>query len=239
MSIVMKNGIPYDDSLTGSSSYLCSDRHMLSSDLEVATRIHSMNLTIRNAVQDPQNPSQRIDLNFNTYGDFHLIPSKRPVIVPPSVNTRYVEVPCSEIGDVDQTEALTGNVTYKNREGTLEFYYENSIRYDKHSKHSKEAYMAATNKISDSYLAYDIIENSKKVYGFKPWYEIYDALMNYVHGRRMNLTLMDDPMPKYYYYGRVWVSSFESGQDGPGTVQLTYKLEPYRYLAGDSSVKKI
>lgn len=60
----------------------------------------------------------------NTWDDWYLIPSSRPVFNPPSVKTQYIDIPGAN-GQIDLTESLTGYPVYKNREGTLEFYVEN------------------------------------------------------------------------------------------------------------------
>ncbi|MBR4431001.1 MAG: hypothetical protein IKU36_01740 [Bacteroidales bacterium] len=61
----------------------------------------------------------------NSWTDFHLIPSSRPVISPPPVKKSSIEV----IGAnklIDLTEVPRGFPTYGNRTGTLEFYIDNS-----------------------------------------------------------------------------------------------------------------
>lgn len=56
----------------------------------------------------------------NTWDDWHIVPSSRPVISPPSVKTNYVEVPGAN-GSIDFTEALRGFPVYQNRTGSIEF----------------------------------------------------------------------------------------------------------------------
>lgn len=56
----------------------------------------------------------------NTWDDWHLVPTSRPLVVPPNVNTSYVTIPGSN-GALDLTEALTGHPTYSNRSGSWEF----------------------------------------------------------------------------------------------------------------------
>lgn len=65
--------------------------------------------------------------NKNTWTDWHLVPTSRPVISPPSVKTRYVEIPGAD-GVIDLTDSLTGRPAYNNREGSIEFYVLN--QYD-------------------------------------------------------------------------------------------------------------
>lgn len=60
----------------------------------------------------------------NTWDDWHLIPSSRPIFQPPEVKTNYIEVPGAN-GVLDYTEALTGYPTYNNRTGEIEFIVAN------------------------------------------------------------------------------------------------------------------
>lgn len=56
----------------------------------------------------------------NTWSDWQLIPTSRPVAAPPEMNTHYVEIP-GRNGVIDLSTFLTGEPTYKNRTGTWEF----------------------------------------------------------------------------------------------------------------------
>lgn len=56
----------------------------------------------------------------NTWDDWHLIPSSRPLFNPPDVKTQYVDIP-GAYGSIDLSEALTGYPLYENREGSNEF----------------------------------------------------------------------------------------------------------------------
>lgn len=62
--------------------------------------------------------------NKNTWDDWHLAPSSRPLFNPPSVKTKIVDIPGAN-GSLDLTEALTGLPVYENRSGTIEFYVMN------------------------------------------------------------------------------------------------------------------
>lgn len=60
----------------------------------------------------------------NTWVDWYLIPSSRPVIKPPTVKTHYVDIPGSD-WHLDLSTVLTGDVCYNAREGTLDFIVDN------------------------------------------------------------------------------------------------------------------
>ena len=60
----------------------------------------------------------------NTWKDWHLVPTSRPLINPPAVKTNYIEIPGAD-GAIDVTELLTKRVNYNNRGGSIEFYVAN------------------------------------------------------------------------------------------------------------------
>lgn len=60
----------------------------------------------------------------NTWEDWYLIPTSRPVFNPPAVQTEYVDLPSFD-GSIDLTETLTGAPNYIYREGSFEFIVEN------------------------------------------------------------------------------------------------------------------
>lgn len=60
----------------------------------------------------------------NTWADWYLIPSSRPVFNPPEPKTKYVDIPGAN-GILDLSTVLTGDIMYNNREGSLEFIVDN------------------------------------------------------------------------------------------------------------------
>jgi hypothetical protein len=60
----------------------------------------------------------------NTWDDWHLFPSSRPVFNPPSPKVKYIDIPGGD-GQLDLTESLRGDVNYGNREGSFEFIVDN------------------------------------------------------------------------------------------------------------------
>ena len=60
----------------------------------------------------------------NTWADWYLIPSSRPVINPPSPKTKFVDIPGAD-GSLDMTTALTGDIPYSERTGSIEFIVDN------------------------------------------------------------------------------------------------------------------
>lgn len=213
--------------------------HMTPEDRELATKTHSIDITVLNF---PANWSSQTgygpDLEINTLGDLHLIPQERPVIAFPKPITSYVEVPGYKQREVDMTEALTGDVMYGPREGTLLFYYENLYRYA--TKYHAPVVVTYNEGQPNEYKRledFHMFHMNDPVYGpnrefyycYNTWNEIYFALAHFINGRRIKLVLRDDPT--FYYTGRLSVTSFKSGQDSFGTVELTYKLDPYRINA--------
>lgn len=60
----------------------------------------------------------------NSWVDWYLIPSSRPVFNPPAPKYKFVDVPGSD-GHLDLSTALTGEITYSPREGSIEFIVDN------------------------------------------------------------------------------------------------------------------
>lgn len=62
----------------------------------------------------------------NSWEDWHLVPSSRPVINPPEAKTQMIEIP-GESGMLDISESLTGYPLYKRRTGDIEFIVVNDM----------------------------------------------------------------------------------------------------------------
>lgn len=60
----------------------------------------------------------------NTWDDWHLIPTSRPVFNPPPTETHMIKIPGAN-GVLDLSESLTGYPIYENRTGSIEFIVEN------------------------------------------------------------------------------------------------------------------
>lgn len=60
----------------------------------------------------------------NTWADWYLIPSSRPVFNPPNPKTKYIDIPGSD-WHIDMSEVLTGDIAYEARTGSLEFIVDN------------------------------------------------------------------------------------------------------------------
>lgn len=62
--------------------------------------------------------------NKNTYNDWFLVPTSRPVIPPPEPNETFLEIPGTN-GSLDISTILTGYPTFKDRTGSQEFIVTN------------------------------------------------------------------------------------------------------------------
>lgn len=63
---------------------------------------------------------------------------------------------------------------------------------------------------------------------FNSWDELYDAILDTLHGQKLQVWLEDDP--KYVYEGRFEVDRWES-LEGHSKVTINYKINPYKYKA--------
>lgn len=57
---------------------------------------------------------------INTWDDWHLVPSSRPLVNPPQPKTNYMAIPGGD-GAMDMTTALTSRVNYGARTGSWHF----------------------------------------------------------------------------------------------------------------------
>ena len=127
----------------------------------------------------------------NTWDDWHLIPSTRPVFVQPEQKIKTVDIPGGN-GVLDLSQALTGYPIYNNREGDLEFNVVNEV----------------TNP------------------WFRPWYDLYSEIANYLSGKRFRIVLEDDQ--EYYYEGTMTLKDWKSEKSW-SKIQMHYNLDPFKW----------
>lgn len=60
----------------------------------------------------------------NTWADWYLIPSSRPVFNPPEPKTKFIDIPGAD-GQLDLSTVLTGDIMYGPRTGSIEFIVDN------------------------------------------------------------------------------------------------------------------
>lgn len=133
----------------------------------------------------------------NTWDDWYIIPTSRPVIAPPDKNTNIVEIPGMN-GVLDLSEALTGYPTYQNRTGSLEF-------------------IVANNQLD--------ISPADRTFGFKRWNVLYSEIMDYLHGKSMEMLLEDDK--GYVYVGTYQVNEWKS-EEIQSVITIDYDVYPFK-----------
>lgn len=60
----------------------------------------------------------------NSWADWYLIPSSRPVFNPPTPKTKFVDIPGAD-WHLDMSTVLTGDIAYEARTGSIEFIVDN------------------------------------------------------------------------------------------------------------------
>lgn len=138
----------------------------------------------------------------NSWDDWHLVPSSRPVIVPPKQKKNTINISGAD-GIINLSGALTnGRPVYNNREGSLEFIVVNGYGrwYERYSN------------IMD-YL------NAPKIelrLDDERWTETSE------NGHVWSGV--------WFYKGSVWVDDWKSNNDGTwSTITFGYSLDPYKY----------
>ena len=122
----------------------------------------------------------------NTYDDWFIVPSSRPLFEAPKPKTKLVDVPGAN-GQWDLSTALTGYPVFEPREGNWEFYVLND--------HGE-------------------------------WSDRYSEIMTYLHGKKLDAILEDDP--DWHYTGRFAVDQWKSEKDYSKIV-ISYIVDPYKY----------
>ena len=72
---------------------------------------------------------------YDSWKDWHLIPSSRPVISSPEERANTVEIP-GRNGRLDLSFALTGKAIFENRSGSIEFYVDHNQWHGWHTAYS-------------------------------------------------------------------------------------------------------
>lgn len=90
---------------------------------KLAKWYHSMTFTYA----DEWDEKNKKHGTINTWDDWHLVPTSRPVFQQGKVKTSYVDIPGAD-GQIDLSEVLSGRPVYENRQGTIEFIVMNGYR---------------------------------------------------------------------------------------------------------------
>lgn len=80
-----------------------------------------------NETNMPQ-PPYSVTTDRNTWDNWRIVPTSRPVFAPPAPKTNYTEVPGAN-GKLDLSQILTGYPLYSNRTGSIEFIVMNDFRH--------------------------------------------------------------------------------------------------------------
>lgn len=120
----------------------------------------------------------------NTYDEWGLVPTSRPLVNPPSVKTQYYKNPGGN-GELDYTTNLTGRPLYEMRKGSWEFW----VRPE------------------------------------DEWANVYTSLLKYIHGKKHQVILEDDP--DFFYTGRLSINAWKSDKHN-SLVTIDYILNPYK-----------
>lgn len=137
----------------------------------------------------------------NTWRDWHLVPTSRPVVSPPPLKSKTVDIPGGD-GVIDLSDSLTGYPVFGRRTGSFEFIV-----------------------VNDFY---------EPVNTYEEWHVTYSNIMNYLHGKKMEMALEDDP--DYWYEGRFTVGSWTSDRSH-SKITINYDLEPYKWYKTKRTLK--
>lgn len=109
----------------------------------------------------------------NSYEDLGLVPSSRPLVNPPELKERIIDIPGAD-GEINLTRAINGYNSYKNRTGSWEFIVLNPWDYQ-----------------------------FPKRLGNSPWNARYNEILSLLHGKYMPIFFEDDMDYMYIGYTKV------------------------------------
>ena len=75
--------------------------------------------------------------------------------------------------------------------------------------------------VREGTITFHVLNNSE------PWHKLYARIANYLHGKKMEMVLEDDP--SFYYYGRYSVEWIHNNDGTWSDVDISYTLDPYKY----------
>jgi len=75
----------------------------------------------------------------DSWVDWYLIPSSRPVFKPPTPKYKFVDIPGADY-HIDLSSVLTGDIAYNSREGSIEFIVDNGQLSDYNHEHWANLY---------------------------------------------------------------------------------------------------
>lgn len=93
---------------------------------------------------------------YNTWDDWCLIPTTRPVVAMPTPTYSYVDIPGAS-GSLDLTDYLFGGPTYSDRTGSFDFYVDHRVNSDLRSIRNSIA-SALDGSVMKMYLTDDNME---------------------------------------------------------------------------------
>lgn len=162
-----------------------------------------------------------IDQERNSWDDWALIPTSRPIIAPPNVEFKFVTVPYSN-EPIDLT-----NLKYGTRQGSFEFAID--------LENLRIRWRDLEPNIWPELEQYTWLELERLSKGFESnsWIMAFKDFLDFLNGEKMKVVLEDDPTR--YYEGRILVEKFDSGKDF-SKIHVNYILEPYKRNIANPSI---
>lgn len=183
----------------------------------------------------------------NTWTDWHLVPSSRPVINPPKPKTQYVDIPGAD-GSIDLTESLAGRPVFSDREGSLDFIVLNDFNVDGYDYNWIEVYTSVMQYLHGQHMRM-VLDDDPNYY-----YEGRFAVNSWKSDRSNSTITIDYVVGPYKYETATAITTNDliigslapsgSGQnftidEVSSTNMARLKTPPRAYFAGDSvRVKK-
>lgn len=147
--------------------------------------------------------------NKNTWEDWHLVPSSRPVVNPPKPKTQYVDIPGAD-GSIDLTESLAGRPVFSDREGSFDFIVLNDFNIDNYDYNWVDVYTSIMQYLHGRHMTM-ILEDDPNYY-----YEGRFTVNNWKSDANNSTITIDYVLSPYKYSvtGKITSADLEIGSLG-------------------------
>lgn len=144
--------------------------------------------------------------NKNSYDEWRLVPSSRPVINPPKPKVQYVDIPGAD-GSIDLTESLAGRPVFEDREGSLEFIVLNEFNVDNYTYNWIDVYSSIMQYLHGQRMTL-VLEDEPEYY-----YEGRFTVNSWKSDQNNSTITIDYRLSPYKYHikGNFIVADFDNG----------------------------
>lgn len=152
---------------------------------------------------------------YNTWDDWHLIPSSLPVVAPAIERTNFVDIPRSASAKKMDLSYYNDEPVFNDRSGSWEFYIDNGYWEKEYPYMNPNKYPGQPSG-SNASSVMDILLHA-----------LESGTSDFTNTSEMRIELEDEP--GYFYLGRVYLDGTPTVTKGYSKVKMSYSIYPYKF----------